>query len=180
MKYRLASAYIREQDLSGGLRLIEEIAAVNPDYKDVREQHSRYRELANNRLLQIYTMAPSSEFVGLCRRIASVSIRGAQVKPVDVAIRKNEWVDILADVVTPRWEDQVLFRFIRSPGAVGELVLREMYSRTRDLRAGRGLCLTAGSFTESARSFVEARLIDLVDGSGLMKIFNKLEASQSR
>ena len=52
-------------------------------------------------------------------------------------------------------------------------MLRDMHSRIKDLHAGRGYCLSAGSFTEGASAFVEARLIDLLDKDELNKVLKR-------
>jgi len=179
LKYRLASAYIKQQDISRALRLFEEIYDVHPNYKDVSSQIRKYQELNMSKNLQKYLMAPSSEFVVLCRKLVNNYFSNAKVKIVDVSVHNNEYADILADISTRKWEDQVLFRFIRSTGHIGELLLRDLNSRTKEIRAGRAFCITAGKFSESAQQFVEARLIDLVEKDDLKKILNKLEAQAS-
>jgi hypothetical protein len=88
-------------------------------------------------------------------------------------VNKNEYADILADIETVRWQDTMLFRFIRTTGQVGELMLRDMHGRIKELHAGRGYCLAAGTFTEGAVAFVEARLIDLIDKEELSKVLRR-------
>jgi restriction endonuclease Mrr len=68
----------------------------------------------------------------------------------------------------------VLFRFIRTTGTIGELVIRDFYTSCRDHKADRGFCITAGDFSDSAKQFTEARLIDLIDKKGIVALFRKL------
>lgn len=173
LKYRLAVTYIQLQQVENAVRLLEEIHRVNPDYKDVKQQIQRNRELSSNRNLQTYLIAPPSEFVALCRRVATGFFDHARVKITDVSVHRNEYADILAEVETSKWVDTILFRFIRTSGQVGELLLRDFHGRIKDVKAGRGFCVAAGEFTESAHQFVEARLIDLVGKDQLMKILQK-------
>lgn len=170
LKYRLAAAYTAEQELAKAVPLLQEIYKTNPGYKDVAAQLSRSRELNSNRNLQTFLMAPSSEFVGLCRRVVTGFVPQSQVKIVDINVRKSEYADILAEIETAKWMDTILFRFVRTTGQVGELLLRDMHSRIKDLRAGRGYCFTAGNYSEEARHFVEARLIDLIAKDKLVKV----------
>jgi len=73
------------------------------------------------------------------------------------------------------WDDQILFRFLRTGPDTGELVLRDMYATLKDMRSGgRGVCASAGTFTTGAQAFVEARRIDLVSKQQLLKKFEKL------
>lgn len=175
LRYRLADAYMKQQDIGKALNQLAEIHRVNPSYKDVAQQIARNKELHSNRHLQTYLIAPSSEFVSLCRRMVTTFYKNAKVKIVDVQVQKNEYADILTEIETARWEDVILFRFLRGTGQVGELVVRELNSRLKETRAGRGFCITAGSFSETASHFVEARLIDLLDKEKLLDIFNKLD-----
>ncbi len=175
LRYRLATAYLEKQEIGKALQQLTEIQDLNPDYKDVRDQISRLQELNSNRHLQTYMMAPASGFVALCRRMVPTFHQNASIKITDVAVTKKEYADILADVSTPKWEDVILFRFIRGTGSVGELMLRELNSRIKEVRAGRGYCVTAGEFSDSAKAFVEARLIDLLGKKELLKILNKVE-----
>jgi restriction endonuclease Mrr len=57
------------------------------------------------------------------------------------------------------------------------LAVREFYARCRDLKTRRGVCICAGEFSETARHYVEARLIELVDKEGLMRLFDRLAKS---
>jgi tetratricopeptide (TPR) repeat protein len=173
LKYRLADAYIKEQQVGKALDQLQQIAEINPKYKDVQAQIAKHRELHSNKNLQIYLMAPTSEFVALCRRIVTDFHKNSKVKIIDINVNKNEYADILADIETVRWQDTMLFRFIRTTGQVGELMLRDMHGRIKELHAGRGYCLAAGTFTEGAAAFVEARLIDLLDKEELTKVLKR-------
>jgi tetratricopeptide (TPR) repeat protein len=179
LRYRLASAYIKEQDVSRALTLLQQIYEEKPEYKDVRSLIRRYQELNSNKNLQTYLMATTSEFVTLCRGIAMNHFAHSKTKVVDITVEKNEYADLLVEVHTPKWEDLVLFRFVRTTGTVGELLLRDLYGRIKDMRAGRGFCMTAGTFTENAHAFVEARLIDLVEKDALMKTLHSVDVALS-
>ncbi|MFP4363269.1 MAG: CDC27 family protein [Spirochaetia bacterium] len=179
LKYRLAAAYVKQQDIDRTLSLLREIANVYANYKDVSQQIKRYAELNRNKNLQIYLMAPTSEFVTVCRKIASHFFPKAKVKIQDISVQKAEYADVLAEIHTPKWEDLVLFRFIRTTGTSGEFIVRDLHSRIKEVRAGRGFCLSAGTFTEGAKQFVEARLIDIVEKDELMNILRSFDTSKS-
>jgi len=174
LKYRLAQAYIRNQEIAQGLKHLKDLKALNPNYRDVDALITRYSELNTNKNLQIFLIAETSEFVTLCRRLASAMFPKAKVKIVNISVQKNEHADILAEISTAKWEDIVLFRFIRTTGIVGELVLRDLYSKIKEVKAGRGFCLTAGTFSESGKQFVEARLIDLLEKDELNRHLESL------
>ncbi len=176
LKYRLAAVNIQQKNVPEAIRLYQEITKVRPEYKDVASQAAKYQELSLNRHLQTYLLGSVSEFVALCRKLCTSFFPDAKVKIIDISVQKSEHADLLAEVHTARWEDLVLFRYIRSSSQVGDFALREMYARIKELRAGRGFCVSAGGFTETAHAFVEARLIDLVEKDALIKRLNGLSA----
>lgn len=180
LKYRAAAAYIKSQDLNTALKYLNSIGSINPDYKDVRALRNQYGELNKNKNLQIYLMGSTPDFINLCRRLTVLFFPKAKLKIMDIHVNKDEYADILTEVSTPKWEDLIVFRFVRTKGQVGELVVRDLYSKIKDLKAGRGFCIAAGTFTEGAVQFVEARLIDLIDKEELTPKLNTVEQSASR
>jgi len=176
LKYRLAAAYLRTQEISKAVSILNEIQSIYPSYKDVPAQLAKYRELNSNHNLQVYLMGATGEFVTLCRKIALSFFPKAKVKITDIAVNKNDWADILAEVETSKWQDIILFRFIRSTGNVGELTVRDFHARLKDVKAGKGFCVSAGTFSDEAKRFVEARLLDLLDKDQLQKLLNSIDA----
>ncbi len=174
LKYRLARAYIKNQEIGSALELLKEIRLMNPGYKDVASLIMRYKELNQNKNLQIYLMSGQSEFVGLCRRIVARFYPKAKVKILDITVLAT-YTDIVAEIDAARFSDTVIFRFFRSQSTVGELVLREFHARLKELKGGTGVCMTAGSFTNDAMRYSEGRPIDLYDKTKLSSVLNSLK-----
>lgn len=174
LKYRLAASHMKLQDVPSAIALLRKIHAVDPNYKDVDAQLKKNSELSQNQNLQTYLIAQDADFVALCRKMSETYFRNAHTKITDIQVRKGEYADILAEVETSAWADVVLFRYVRTTGQVGEFVLRDLHSRIKELKAGRGFCVCAGTFSEGALAFVEARFIDLIDKPQLMKVLNKI------
>ena len=176
LKYRLAAAYLKTQDIAKAVSLLNDVQAMYPNYKDVPALLAKYKELNSNRNLQAFLLGSTSDFVTLCRKIALSFFPKAKVKITDISVQGNDWADVLAEVETTRWQDVVLFRFIRSQGTVGELSVRDFHARVKDVKAGKGYCVTAGTFSDEARRFVEARLIDLIEKQSLMNLLNTIDS----
>lgn len=174
LKYRTAVIHVREGGIPAALGLWRQIAAVQPDYRDVKDLLVRYQEMHSSRHLQSYLLASSEEYLSLCRKVAVKYYAGGAAKLLSIELQRAEYADLLAQVRTAQWEELVLFRFLRTGGSVGELMLRDFYVRLKEVRAGRGVCLTAGVFSEQARAFVEVRMIDLVEKEGLLKLFRRI------
>lgn len=178
IRYKLALTLIKAQDLSRALTTLKEIQRLTPGYKDVPALIVRYQELNQNKNLQTYLMAVQSEFVTLCRKIVIQFFPGAKVKITDISVFAD-YSDVVAEIDTPKWSDIVIFRFFRSQGTVGELLLRDFHGRIKDLKAGKGICLSAGVFSEESRRFTEGRPIDLFDKDRLNKILNAVDSGMS-
>jgi tetratricopeptide (TPR) repeat protein len=176
LRYRLASAYLKQNDIGKAIPLLRDIHAVNPGYKDVAVLINKYQELNANKNLQIFMMAPSADFVALCRKIVITYYTRAKVKITNISVNKSEWADILAEIDTSKWSDVVMFRFIRSPGSVGELIVRDFHSHLKEVKAGKGICISVGAYTEEAKRYTEARLIDLIDKERLTAILNTVDS----
>ncbi len=176
LKYRLSAAYLKSQDLGKAVSLLGEIQAVYPNYKDVPALLGKYKELNSNRNLQTFLLGGTSDFVTLCRKIVLMFFPKAKVKITDISVQANDWADILAEVETTKWSDIILFRFIRSQGSVGELAVRDFHARVKDVKAGKGYCLSAGTFSDEAKRFVEARLLDLIEKPSLMQLLNTIDS----
>ncbi|MBN2652865.1 MAG: tetratricopeptide repeat protein [Spirochaetales bacterium] len=175
LKYYLANIYIKEQNLTRAITLLKEIAEIKPDYKDTKQLIAKYSDLVANNNLRIFLMGGNSEFANICRKLASNSFKNAHMKVIDMNIVKNLYLDIIIEVNTRKWEDIVLFRFIRNTGQVSDLLVRELHAKLKEEKAGRAFCFTAGFFTEEAKRFVEARLIDLVERDKLEKMLKSIE-----
>jgi tetratricopeptide (TPR) repeat protein len=174
LRYKLAVTLIKTQDLGRALTVLKDIQRITPGYKDVPTLIVRYQELNQNKNLQVYLMAVQSEFVALCRKIVVQFFPGAKVKITDISVFAD-YSDIVAEIDTPKWSDVVVFRFFRSQGSVGELLLRDFHARIKDLKAGKGICLSAGLYSDESRKFTEGRPIDLYDKDRLNKILHTVD-----
>ncbi|MDR2193260.1 MAG: tetratricopeptide repeat protein [Treponema sp.] len=172
LRYKLATTYIQQNDLGKALPLLKQIQAGTPGYKDVPILINRYQELHSNRNLQIFLMGSQADFIALCRKSVMSYYTRAKVKIINISITKNDWADINAEVDTPKWSEVVAFRFIRSQGTIGELVVRDFHSHLKEVKAGKGICLTVGTFSDEAKRFTEARLIDLIEKERFIAILN--------
>ncbi len=175
LRYKMAVTLIKNQDISRALTVLKELQRIKPGYKDTPSLIVRYQELNQNKNLQVYLLAVQSEFISLCRKIVVQFFTGAKVKITDISVFAD-YSDVVAEIDTPKWSDVVIFRFFRSQGSVGELLLRDFHGRIKDLKAGQGICLSAGVFSEESRRFSEGRPIDLYDKDRLNQILNSVDS----
>ncbi|HOE09239.1 MAG TPA: tetratricopeptide repeat protein [Treponemataceae bacterium] len=174
LRYRLAQCYLKTSDISKGLFLLKDIQALKPGYKDVNNLVSRYEELNQNSNLRTYLIGGNSDFVALCRKIVMTFFTKARVKITDINVA-SEFTEVMTEIETDKWEDTVLFRFYRTTGSTGELFVRDFHGKIRDEKAGKGICFTAGIFTDEARKYIEGRPIDLIEKDQLAKVLKAVE-----
>ena len=173
-RYRLALAYFAQKAIGKGIEYLQSIQVINPQYKDVPQLLARYSELNQNKNLQTYLMAGSSDYVALCRKIVMKFYQRAVTKIVDISV-KPENIEILVNVEFVRSEENHIFRFYRTTGAVSDLYIREFHARVSEAKADKGVCISAGLYSEEGRRYAEGRPIDLVDKNGLIKILKKVD-----
>ena len=178
LKYRLAICYFDTNRYKEGLALLSEVKQVNPQYKDIPTLISRYSELSQNSNLQIYLAGSVSDFIALCRRIATGWERGMYANFID-ANAESAYTDITVEVPSrggdgSEVKETWVFRFFRTTGATGEIYVREFHEMIQDQRVGRGICITAGTFTEGARKYSEGRPVDLIERDKLDVILKRI------
>ena len=176
LQYRIATTYLKLNEIGKAIPYLKHINSENPNYKDVSILLSKYSELNANRNLQIFLMSSSADFVALCRKLVISYYPRAKVKIINIAVNTNEWADILAEIDTSKWSDLIMFRFIRTQGSIGELIIRDFHTHLKEVKAGKGICITVGTYTEEAKKYTEARLIDLIEKDKLQQLLNSLDA----
>jgi len=176
LRYKLATTLLKTNEIGKAIPYLKQIQAENPSYKDVNVLLGKYIELNANQNLQVFLMAPSADFVAVCRKIVMTYYQKSKVKITNISVTKNDWADILAEIDTQKWSDVIMFRFIRSQGSIGELIIRDFHSHLKEVKASKGICLSAGAFTEEAKRYTDARLIDLIEKDRLQAILNRLDA----
>ena len=122
-------------------------------------------------------MSSSSDYVSLCRRIVSVYYqKKAFTKILDIGVNPD-CVEVTLNVEFPRSEEVHIFRFYRTTGSTGELYVRDFHSKIMESKVDKGVCFTAGVFSDEARRYVEGRPIDLVEKEALIKLLKKVDMS---
>ncbi len=173
LQYRLAICYLETSKFQDGLSLLRTVRSQNPNYKDVNALVARYAELSQNANLQVYLSGPVSDFVTLCRKIVNNFYKGSFVKILDISVG-SVYTDIFAEVNTARMEDTEVFRFFRTTGVTGELYIREFHDGLHDKKAEKGVCFTAGLFSDETHKYIEGRPVDLVEKAQLSKLLKTI------
>lgn len=174
-RYKLSQAYLKQNDIGKSLIYLKETNAIKPNYKDVPTLISRYEELNQNQNYKTYLIGGNSDFVSLCRKIVLVYYKKSRTKITNINVFA-EFAELTTDIETDKWEDTVFFRFYRTTSSVGELFIRDFHAKIRDEKAGRGICITAGTYSDESKKFIEGRPIDLIEKEGLIKLLTSIES----
>lgn len=174
--YKLAHTLLAQHNIGKALSYLKQIQSITPSYRDVNALISRYQELNQNSNLQAYLMSGTSDFVALCRKFVSGFYPNSFIKIEDISVAA-ESIEVLCEVESAKWTDTELFRFFRNTGAIGELYVRDLHSKIRDIKCDKAFCVTAGSFTEEAKKYVEGRPIDLIEKNKLIQVLKKIDIS---
>ena len=176
MRYRMAHVYLKMQSISEALELLKQIQDITPDYKDTKGLILQYQGLNQNKNLQTYLIANQSDFILLCKQIVATYFEKSISRILDIT-PSNDNTEILAEIDTSKWTDVVLFRFYRTSSIVGELYVRDFHEKIRDTKAGRGICFTAGTFSDESRKFIDGRPIDLIEREELKRFLSTIQVS---
>lgn len=174
IKYRCATSYIATNNIPKGLQILKQIQQLHAGYKDVDSLVMRYSELNQNKNLQTYLLAGTSDFVALCRKFISAYYTDGYVKFEDVSVA-SESIEIIGSVESAKWEAKIMFRFYRTQTVIGDIYIREFHTKMRDAKCDNGFCVTMGSFSESAHKYIDGRPIDLIEKDMLCKILKKIQ-----
>lgn len=173
IQYNLARCYLEKAQIQKGLMLLKSIRSTNENYKDVNSLIGRYQELSQNSNLNVYVSSGTGDFVNLCRKIITTKYRNSQIRFQNIETEVL-YTDILAEISSAKWEDVALFRFFRTTGTTGEVYVREFHSHMQDVKAARGFCFSAGTFTQEGHKYIEGRPIDLIEKTELTKILKQI------
>jgi tetratricopeptide (TPR) repeat protein len=175
LHYQLGLAYLQQKEIEKTMENLSIVASFDSNYKGTAALITKYAELHRNKNLQIYLLSSMAEFIALCRKIVLAYYQRAQVKITKTTMEANDWADVIAEVNTAKWSDIVMFRFIRTQGNIGEFVVRDFQAHIKDVKAGKGICMSIGRYSDEARRFTQARLIDLVEKDQLQNILSSLD-----
>ncbi|MDR2601778.1 MAG: tetratricopeptide repeat protein [Spirochaetaceae bacterium] len=179
IRYQLASAYINQNKIDKAMGELSQLDQKSPGYKDVVSLIAKYHEFCANRNMQIYAMESPTDFLALCRRIPAAYYPKARVNITKSIMEGGDWADIVADVDTPKMSETVIFRFVRTTEGIGEFVIRDFHTCIKSIKAGKGICMGIGVYSEGAKHFSQTRLIELVEKPRLLALFNLIEKKQA-
>jgi tetratricopeptide (TPR) repeat protein len=180
LNYLIAECYFQSHDINKAIEFWHKTSDIVPNYKDVNEKIDNYSQVSSNYLLEMFLVGSLNQFVRICKLFVQYyvanysSLRGGTVKFNEINTSPEGSLEILAEVTSGNFIEQNLFIFLRSSTTVGDMTIRGHYNMLKEKKADKGICVTAGNFSDSAKSFVESRMIRIIEKDELIEILNKL------
>lgn len=84
-------------------------------------------------------------------------------------------IDIIAKTHQAFIQGVYIVQCKRYSGSVGEPIIRDLYGVVTSERANKGILITTGTFTKSAKDFAYGKQIELVDGEYLDRLLNEYQ-----
>jgi tetratricopeptide (TPR) repeat protein len=159
-RYFLALCHEKSRNFDKAIEQWETIYKKKPSFRDVAEKLSQYQELRTNDKIKDYLTAGPTEFIDLCKAVASsmnLNIR-------DTTDIKNG-CQIIAVESDSKWRNAKklpkLLWFLRVPEMITESTVRAILDEMKKLSVGRGVIYSSSSFSRSAVEFSESRPVEL-------------------
>jgi len=88
-------------------------------------------------------------------------------------------VDLIAYSHQPFFAGKYIIQCKRYAGSVGEPIIRDLYGVVMAERANKGILITTGHFTNSAKQFAVNKNLELIDGNQLFALVSKYRATEN-
>ncbi len=179
INYLLAESYFSSHEIHKAVEYWNKAANINPTYKDVQEKLQNYSIVNKNQLLEMYLVGSINQFTNICKYIAKyyvahfATLKG-NVKFLNIKTTQEGSLEMVVEVTSGNFLELNFFVFIRSATTVGDMVVRQLYNTLKEEKADKGICITAGAFSDSAKEFVETRMLKIVEREKLVDILEKI------
>lgn len=82
-------------------------------------------------------------------------------------------IDLIAYNRQPLLSGKYIIQCKRYTGSVGEPIIRDLYGVVMSEWANKGILMTTGTFTKSAKNFADGKPIELIDGVAMQNLFSQ-------
>lgn len=168
----LVALYEQQKNVPRILSAMKEYLKLDPSREEYRKKLDYYEEVGSNIRLQKYEFMGLTEFSQFCVKLAGVMFKH-DGNPV-MEINPDGSVDVTLYRTTKTQAMTVLFRFLRSKGETGEMILRDLYAKMKAQNGSRAVFVTNSSFTEGAVAFSKSRMVNLVTKDELIKYLERI------
>lgn len=179
--YNLGDCYVNIHNLAKAIQVWQKLASINSNYKDVQTKLETYSQLNSNSMLERYLLGSVNQFTNIGKLIVKfyiakyAKLKGT-IKFLNIKLNTDNTLEMYVEISSGNFIEQVYFCFMRSTTTVGDLILRNLYNQLREQKIDRGICITAGNFSPTAKNFVESRMIELIEKNQLIDILQSISS----
>ena len=164
------------RDLDRAIEQWEAIHAITPNYKDVAEKLSQYRDLRSNDYMKEYLTVSSESFLKLCKAVTeqafALSVQSQKEIKQGCAIialedNSEKWMNVR--------KQPKLFIYSRDSDIIGDSFLRSLHEQMKVQGLVRVIVITSSGFSRAALSFAENRPFELIDKDKLESILKTIK-----
>ncbi|MCX8058598.1 MAG: tetratricopeptide repeat protein [Spirochaetes bacterium] len=176
--YILGELYVKNGKIENAVLYWNKIIAINSEYKDVSIKLSKYSSLSSDNIIKEFSLSDKQKFINISKKLA-IRIVG-KCKINNVEILDDETIDVVINKQVKTKNVIILLRIVKDTNSVGELVVKDLYLKAKELKAPKSILITVGPLSPSARDYIATRPIEYFDRSYLNKILRELNASKEQ
>lgn len=174
-RYFLGLAFEKRREFDKAVEQWEIVHAAKPNFRDVVEKLSSYREAREEDGLKDYLTAGVAEFGATCRAVVeamNLEVTGAKDIPDGCELQGLERP---TGMVQRRMSH--LMRFLRPSKPIDDGSVRAFLEQMKSQKADRGLIASSAGFTKRALAFAQTRPLDLIDRDKLLDLLKRAGAA---
>ncbi len=169
----LVAIFEEQKDIPKVIWGLQGIARLEPGNTQIREKLNYYAELNSNDKLQKFEMLGLAPFTNFCKSLARTIIDIDEIQ--NTTVNPDGSIDILANKTSKTKHTIYQFRFLRTTGEVGEMILKDLYSKMRTNGGEKAILTCNSTFTKGAIAFSETRVVSLIDKKALLTYLAKVK-----
>lgn len=174
-RYFLGICYEKNRKIEKAIEQWEIVFKINSKFKDVGTKLSQYKELETNDGIKEYLTSNNTQFMELCKKIASAgyNLVCQKIEPTKYGCqmlateeKKETWMNTKQQII--------LAQFYRFTEPIEDSVVRKVADAIKTKNYIKGIIFSCSEFTPSANSFADGRPIVLVSKDVLESLFKKV------
>ncbi len=173
MRYLLASAAEKNKDMRVAIENWEQIDALKPGFRDVREKLKQYGDFRIDDSIKDFMIANNNQFETTCRKM--LESMGYTVSTVTLKNETTIHAIGLDEESRRTGKNRTQFLISRDMEILGENRVREFQESMRSNNASRGIIMTTGEISATALDFASSRPIDLLDTPKLVQYLKAIK-----
>lgn len=175
--YLLGDIYVKTGKIENAVLYWNKIIAIQPEYKDVSIKLSKYSSLSTDNIIKEFSLADKQNFSNISRKIVFKLVGKCKISNIEIL--DEETIDILVTKQVKSKNVNILVRIVKDTNSVGELVVKDLYLKSKELKTSKSVLITVGALSPSARDYIATRPIEYFDRSFLNKVLKEINSGKN-